>query len=812
MSNSITLSSFFDKKSSQIEEILKYDNSIENSDFSKKINIPKIIDNKQVSQTQQNEEWQNIREFFRIGNGENDLSKLTPICLSPYVDSKYIANDYPFWISDKGENSTLRKLLIKLIENIESNSDILSNNIERIIISVNKRINNNSPVDAYLNVCAAIDDISDKLSISGEEGEVFRKDILKLKSSFPNNGVLIPFTINTSYYLLGAALQTESKRKNETLLIKIHEVKNKLLDLLAIESSKSKQDPDKMKSAMSFISDSINFDIMSESLPESGTQEMAENRKQIIKQIVLDLDQAEQNIKNSIKVYIDYNISDNNWDKIFTNAEIIQLKKEQSCEQIEVSKHLSYFEKTFSLIEKAELELSNKYNSEIHDEYFANFSWRCFSLEQLKTISPLIYIVNSSTIIDSDLSNFSKLLSKGHAIKFVVINDSESFNELKSRRELGAIAISHRNVDVMQFSCVNPSIFYTKINELLDSELPGVFNVVHPNNADNLYYWANTSVLSRNSPSFTYKGGIEKKWGSRFNIDNNPQANNIWPEYELDILDKNNNKIKQKFQFTYADFILSSNPSEFKIIDFNESSDELVLLSEYLNLDKQDLPGKIPYIFLVNAENNIVKLAVSYKIILACKERLEYWQYLQSNSGVNNFHVKQSLESAQEELENKANEKVLELQDNHNKELLDVADIAVEKAMDNLSAALLSMDSSVAFSNSNSSTTVEAPNKTEENITILEQEENKEEFTISQEAYIDTALCTSCNECINLNEKLFVYDADKMASIGDINAGTFEELVEAAELCPVGIIHPGEPVNKDEKGLEDLIQRAEKFN
>ncbi len=37
-------------------------------------------------------------------------------------------------------------------------------------------------------------------------------------------------------------------------------------------------------------------------------------------------------------------------------------------------------------------------------------------------------------------------------------------------------------------------------------------------------------------------------------------------------------------------------------------------------------------------------------------------------------------------------------------------------------------------------------------------------------------------------------------------------MVEAAELCPVGIIHPGTPINKTEENLEDLIVRASKFN
>jgi pyruvate-ferredoxin/flavodoxin oxidoreductase len=37
-------------------------------------------------------------------------------------------------------------------------------------------------------------------------------------------------------------------------------------------------------------------------------------------------------------------------------------------------------------------------------------------------------------------------------------------------------------------------------------------------------------------------------------------------------------------------------------------------------------------------------------------------------------------------------------------------------------------------------------------------------------------------------------------------------MVEAAELCPSKCIHPGQPWNTSEPGLDELKQRAAKFN
>ena len=81
----------------------------------------------------------------------------------------------------------------------------------------------------------------------------------------------------------------------------------------------------------------------------------------------------------------------------------------------------------------------------------------------------------------------------------------------------------------------------------------------------------------------------------------------------------------------------------------------------------------------------------------------------------------------------------------------------------------------------------------------------------SDEAYIETARCTSCNECTQINDKMFGYDANKQAFIKDLDAGTYRQLVEAAENCQVSIIHPGKPRNPNEPGLDELIKRAEPF-
>jgi pyruvate-ferredoxin/flavodoxin oxidoreductase len=91
----------------------------------------------------------------------------------------------------------------------------------------------------------------------------------------------------------------------------------------------------------------------------------------------------------------------------------------------------------------------------------------------------------------------------------------------------------------------------------------------------------------------------------------------------------------------------------------------------------------------------------------------------------------------------------------------------------------------------------------------LEEAEADEE--LSMEPYIDTVLCTSCDDCIKVNKQMFAYDDNKQAYIKDARAGTFKQLVMAAEVCPAEIIHPGTPLDPDEKDLDKLVKRAERF-
>jgi pyruvate-ferredoxin/flavodoxin oxidoreductase len=78
--------------------------------------------------------------------------------------------------------------------------------------------------------------------------------------------------------------------------------------------------------------------------------------------------------------------------------------------------------------------------------------------------------------------------------------------------------------------------------------------------------------------------------------------------------------------------------------------------------------------------------------------------------------------------------------------------------------------------------------------------------------WIDTPQCTSCDECININPKIFAYDSNKKAYIANPDGGPYKDFVKAAERCTARVIHPGLPRDRSPKDIDKWIKRGEKYN
>jgi ferredoxin len=207
-------------------------------------------------------------------------------------------------------------------------------------------------------------------------------------------------------------------------------------------------------------------------------------------------------------------------------------------------------------------------------------------------------------------------------------------------------------------------------------------------------------------------------------------------------------------------------------------------VTEYLELETEGDPETIPYLLMVDESNVLQRVVVDDKLVHSARRCRERWRSLQELGGINNSHANKLLEAERLRWEQESARVVEEMQR--------VAQVAPSEAV-------------------SEPVEVTATETAAEVETAPAAEEETAAAPPSDEPYIETPRCTTCDECTQINNRMFAYDDNKQAYIADLDAGTFRELVEAAESCQVAIIHPGKPRNPDEPNLEELIQRAEAF-
>jgi len=474
-----------------------------------------------------------------------------------------------------------------------------------------------------------------------------------------------------------------------------------------------------------------------------------------------------------------------------------------------------------------------------------HLDWRSFERRELALIPPVIVWASAPTILRHGLLELSRLLLSGMPIQLLMALDPAS-NAMamegsdglgQFRFEPSYLALAHREAFVQQTSAAHPSHMSAGFKRSLGVARTA-FHVVaslpdSPSREPSDWLAAQAAIEGRAHPLFRYDPTAGSSWAQRFDLTGNPQSERPWPLYPADWTNEGSAK-SEEIAFTFADFALLAPRLASQLEPLPEDFDERIIapLAEWLELAPEKRRGTIPFIWGADEVegNEPLRLALSRPLALSCEDRIAFWRTLQELGGVHNEYVEQAVELARREAREEAELRIEEIQKQHADELEALRATAAEELVDNLIGGLLATDASALAAAASPSLnraaraaeatpppTDTAGGDTSEGdemsatataieVPVLEEEDE------GLETYIDTELCTTCNDCINLNPLMFAYNADKKAYIKDVRAGTFQQLVMAAEKCPARIIHPGSPVNPDEPDLETWIRRAEKFN
>lgn len=839
-----TFSQFFKEDAEIVQDIIYGQNGEEITTkvgTANKPIVPKVPKVTTASEGEIIEYWKKLRSFFRNDMNADGLSEdLKPVHMAPLYEKIIIGTDFPVWIADanydgKGEYClSLKEVLesrLPVLGHEEADGKFVKENLDRIVHIANKLLFNHREQDFRQIIDDALVELRGQLDLTGSDLETFEKDIQKLSDHLPDNGVLIPYSSHTVFDIMEAAMFASHDARRKQLKDDINQLKNKLQDLLRLDEEKNpqKKKAQDMQDSLEFAEEMVDFNELSSILPEGGSTSIGQERSKRIHKVIADLDNAEpildQQAFMAIGEYLEKrkNIA---WNNLFPNIETQIYKKGNGSKTITraFKKHIKAWTNLFIAMRTGELELENAYQADVHDDYFSHFNWRNLSIEELDNCPYFMLVADDIELFESEFNRLSVTLDKNIPIKVVAVKSDNSRSEdeivdLHTQAELGSVMLSHKNIYVAQCTSITPKELFNVFQDGLTAFAPAVFNILNVDAEahDNPYIWTSASIESRDFPGFVYEGMLGTPWGSRFTVENNPQAKLNWPKHTVEYENKDGDKETLESAFTFADLAILNPAYHYHFMDIAPEfwTDKLIPLDEYIDNSREDNIGKLPFIWTMDSKAVLHKTCVSWQVALATQERLDFWRFLQENSGIHNYHVAIAREKTTAELEKKHEDALELLREAHKKEIDEVRREEAGKVMDNLTSVLLNMDSAALDLTGGGAPAPAAdepaPAAAAETPEAVEEEAEEEEM-LAMDPYIDTPMCTTCNECIEKNKEMFKYNGEKMAYIADASKGTYRQLVEAAEACPVGIIHPGTPTNKDEEGLADLIERAKEFN
>jgi ferredoxin len=260
------------------------------------------------------------------------------------------------------------------------------------------------------------------------------------------------------------------------------------------------------------------------------------------------------------------------------------------------------------------------------------------------------------------------------------------------------------------------------------------------------------------------------------------------------------------FDFTAADFAACDRRfyGHFALVE--EQKECMSTLSDWLMSSN----GRVPFIVVVDHEGNRRFAVMTRHAAALAATAADSWSRIRELGGIENSHVRTALESETARLQEEKKRALEEADAKFSEELERAATGVAEEIVSSIAAGLLHLNGSARPARTPKPVAIpkSVAEATEEVVEVPAEEEDELSM---DEAYIDTPLCTSCNECTNLNSLIFGYNADKQAYVKDAAAGPYADLVKAAELCPVHIVHPGRPKNPAEAGIDELLKRAQPF-
>jgi ferredoxin len=483
----------------------------------------------------------------------------------------------------------------------------------------------------------------------------------------------------------------------------------------------------------------------------------------------------------------------------------------------------------------ADLELRDAYDAERHEPMLAALGCHDLTADELHALPVVAALVPAERLAGREMQGLTRLLTSGRPVHVLAQETpardpghaGAQLAAAGARLELGYLGVAFREAFVQQSTAARPGHLVAGFQRALAGARPGLHVVdsgLEPDGSEprlGAFLHAGAAIEGRAHPLFQYDPEAGETWARRLDFAQNPSPDSDWPAAETEIDGR-----RCALRFTFADYALLDPAlrAEFTLVPDGAEERELIALGDYLELAGDDARHRVPFVWAVCGGDvaRPQRVAMRRTLVTACRDRLRYWRTLQELAGVRNEYVREAVQRARQEAAEQAARERRALAEQHAEELARARDETAGTAMQGLARMLLELDPIAGQPMAGLGTAAAAPAPGAAAAPAAPAAAAPAaappaaapavEEEVSAEPWIESPRCSTCNDCVNLNSLLFVYDGNKQARIGDPRAGSYAQLVQAAEKCPSRCIHPGLPMNPDEPGLEALIARAAPFN
>jgi pyruvate-ferredoxin/flavodoxin oxidoreductase len=475
--------------------------------------------------------------------------------------------------------------------------------------------------------------------------------------------------------------------------------------------------------------------------------------------------------------------------------------------------HMRKMADGFKAIRLAEGELDGKSYTEQEAE-LQFFSWKQFTDEEYLMSPPVVAVGGDGAMFDIGFQNVSRALMAGRPLKIFVLDTQVYSNtggqactsgfvgqvsdmapygkawkgKEEIRKEMSLIGAAHRSAFIFQGNVSNYTHLIEGFIDGLNTRRPAMFNIYavcqpeHGVSDDATYIRSKMALESRAYPVLRFDPDAGDSWEECFDLEGNPSVESDWPVYNLEYVDDDGNQQSMELPMTFADFAVQEARfrKHFRKAPQDTWNENMVPIAEFLELDEEEREGMFPYVWAVDKKNRLMRVLVAEEMVRSCEERLGFWQTLKGLAGLTK---KIDPEQIANQVRSETAQKL-------------ASGLMAMLTGDGAPAQLVDMPAAPAAAPAAGEA---APTNGSSGGGAFEA------------AWIDQSECTSCDECVNINPKIFEYDANKKAFVKDARGGPFKDIVRAAEKCTGRCIHPGTPADPNEKGVDKLIKRAEKF-